>query len=126
MEALFGKTIHLLSTMLDFRSARHQVISSNIANLDTPSYQPRDLDFQAELYEAMNRGQKVGLTQTHPAHLPLHKGSEAFYRAVTTGDQVSIDREMMNLTENQLQQNLAVDFLARKFRSLTNVLAEGR
>ena len=37
MDALFGETIEMLSVILDFRSERHKVIASNIANIDTPN-----------------------------------------------------------------------------------------
>ncbi len=54
MEALFGKTYQLLSNMLDYRSSRHQVITSNVTNLDTPGFKPKDLKFPEELKKEMN------------------------------------------------------------------------
>ena len=43
MLSLFNKTVDILSGMLNYREKRHQVILSNIANLDVPDYQATDL-----------------------------------------------------------------------------------
>ncbi len=128
MEILFGKTFGLLSTMLDFRSERHKLISSNITNIDTPGYIPKDLIFKKELYEAMEkRVGEVSLLKTHPKHLgPIPKPSDRYFEITPTGQKVILDREMINLTENQLMQNLSVDLMARKFRGLNSVLTEAK
>ena len=41
-----------LSRFLDVNVARHKLIASNLANIDTPGYRTRDLDFRAELARA--------------------------------------------------------------------------
>ena len=41
--------IEALSRFLDVDVARHKLITSNLANIDTPGYRTRDLDFRAEL-----------------------------------------------------------------------------
>ena len=41
-----------LSRFLDVDVARHKLITSNLANIDTPGYRTRDLDFGAELRRA--------------------------------------------------------------------------
>ena len=44
---LFNFTQQLLELSLRVRGARHEVLSANIANADTPGYRPRDLDFES-------------------------------------------------------------------------------
>ena len=44
---LFNFTHELLALSLRTRAARHEVLSANIANADTPGYRPKDLDFNA-------------------------------------------------------------------------------
>ena len=46
---LFDTTHRLLELSLRGRAARHEVLSANIANADTPGYRPRDLDFNAAM-----------------------------------------------------------------------------
>ena len=43
MDALFNKTANLLSQMLEYRAKRHNVIVSNITNIDTPDFRPADM-----------------------------------------------------------------------------------
>ncbi len=121
---LFGKTIDLLSHMLDFRAARHKVIVSNIANLDTPDYKPRDLLFETNLSEAMGKGDAVALSRTQAKHLSSFPGRGGHFQVSQTGDKVEIDKEMTNLAENNLTYNLTVELLARKFKGIDTVLRE--
>ena len=51
---------------LRFRAMRNQVLTSNIANADTPGYKARDLDFGTALKSA--RQQTISLTRTSDLH----------------------------------------------------------
>lgn len=124
MKALFGKTIDLLTDMLDFRSARHKVIVSNIANLDTAGYKPKELVFKESLAEATARGSNVVLTRTHPGHLAPLSGRDGRTQLTQAGDKVEIDREMTNLSENNLMYNLTVELLSRRFKGIDTTLRE--
>jgi flagellar basal-body rod protein FlgB len=126
MKPLFGKTIDLLTMMADFRAQRHQVITSNITNMDTTGYRPADLTFRENLNKAMEEPGRLSMSKTNGKHLSHDmdgKGRENF-EVVGTGDKVGLDTEMANLAENHLMYNLTVDLLARKFRGLNTVLKE--
>lgn len=127
MEALFGKTINLLSGMLGFRAERHKVIASNIANIDTPDYSPAELTFKNDLEKAMQSG-KLELLRTDKKHLPstFDNIGKMDYQVVNSGEKVDIDTEMGNLAENQLMYNLTVELLSRKFKGIDNVLKEAK
>ncbi len=125
MQALFGKTFDLLSNMLDFRAARHKVIVSNIANLDTPDYQPRELPFQERLAEAEARGGTVALTRTQKKHFASSaSGPGDRFPVRSAGDKVDIDGEMANLAENNLMYNLTAELISRKFKGLQTAIKE--
>jgi flagellar basal-body rod protein FlgB len=126
METLFGKTFNLLGTMLDYRSERNKVITSNIANLDTPDYKPSDYVFKEDLKNAVDM--RILLKQTHEKHFPNSKDeiSKNDFKKVTSDDKVDLDREMTNLAENHLMYNLTTELLARKFRGIRNVLTEAK
>jgi len=113
MDALFGKTIEMLSAVLDFRSERHKVIASNIANIDTPNYRPKDIVFKEELKALISNecGATIG---------------KADYEVIDSGEKVNLDSEMAKLAENNLMHNLTVELLARKFRGLNTVLREAK
>ena len=125
MQALFNKTYQMLSSILDYRAARQKVITSNVANLDTPNYKSKDLEFPDVLKSEM--GATAELLRTDPRHLPTGSGSSTpAYKVTESADKTNIDSEMMNLSENNLMYNLTVELLARKFRSIQNVLKETR
>jgi len=125
MPALFGKTINLLSGMLDYRAARHKMIVSNIANLDTPNFKPQELTFANSLAEATASGKAaaLALTRTNNKHLP-GSGQQMNFQTQQAGDKVEIDHEMANLAENNLMYNLTVELLSRKFKGLNTTLTE--
>lgn len=141
MDALFSKTIDMLSIMTDYRAKRHKLIASNISNLDTEGYKPSDLNFKKDLKQLMGEGKKITLAKTQDAidesrnvvisrtnrrHLPEKNDRNVEYEAKITGDRVKLDVEMANLAENQLMYNTTIEMLARKFRSIDSVLKEAK
>jgi flagellar basal-body rod protein FlgB len=126
MESLFGKTFKLLSTMLDFRTERSKLINSNIANLDSADYQPSDYVFKEDLRQAMDA--KVKLSATNVKHFPNARDeiTRDKFQLVKSGERANLDQEMTKLAENQLLYNFGVELLARKFRSINNVLRDAK
>ncbi len=100
-----------LGRFLSFLSARQEVISSNIANVDTPGYKTRDLDneFSAAFAEARDAVVEVpGLASKND------------------GNNVSIDREARLLAENTIRFNLAAQLLRGKIKDIRSAIEEGR
>jgi len=126
MEQMFGKTFRLLATMLDYRAERSKLISSNIANLESPDYEAADYVFTNELRQSMDA--KVNLSVTNAKHFPSKQNnvSKDKFQVVKSGEKANLDKEMTKLAENQLMYNLNVELLARKFRSINNVLKEAK
>lgn len=124
MESLFGKTFNLLGTLMDYRSERNKVITSNIANLDTPGYKPSDYVFKEDLQKAMDV--KILLKRTDKKHFPnaADEISKNDFKKVTSDEKVDLDKEMTNLAENHLMYNLTTELLARKFKGIRNVLSD--
>jgi flagellar basal-body rod protein FlgB len=124
MQSLFGSTINLLSNMLDYRAARHKVIVSNVANINTPAYKPRDLVFEKTLQEYAAEGNQGQMIRTHSRHLDSGQEKGCNFRIIQSGDTVEIDKVMTDLAENNLMYNLTAELLLRKFNSLNTVLKE--
>jgi flagellar basal-body rod protein FlgB len=123
MKALFGKTIDILSDLVGARSQRHEVLASNVTNIDTPGYEPKDVDFQNLLGSMQGKG--IRMARTNGKHFPASTPGGNL-EIVTTGDRVDMDREMVSIAENHLMHNSAVEMLSRKFRGLQNALRETR
>jgi len=125
MDALFGRTIDMLSKMLDYRSKRHQLLTSNIANLDTPNYRPADLEFTRNLEQATHSSGTLPMQTDDPRHMTGRTGgTDAPYTVCREEGRASLDKEMARLAENQLQYNMTVEMLVRKFHGIDNVLKE--
>jgi flagellar basal-body rod protein FlgB len=132
--SLFDSQIHLLKKTLDLRSANQRVIASNIANADTPGYAPARFEFEQELQQAL-QGKGVP-RNTHPEHIPIGASDLRSVTGTLTrepdktgiGDQngVSIDEEMMALSENELIYESAAQLLKKKLSLLSYVVQGGQ
>ncbi|HEY1099415.1 MAG TPA: flagellar basal body protein, partial [Myxococcota bacterium] len=49
---LFDGPLATLEHSLDIRARRHEVLSSNLANIDTPGWQAKDIDFDTAMQQA--------------------------------------------------------------------------
>ena len=63
------KALGISPQVLALRAQRMNLLSSNIANADTPGYKARDIDFAAALEQA--KATQGEMRQTHSAHIPL-------------------------------------------------------
>ena len=116
---------------LRFRALRNQVLSSNIANADTPNYKARDLDFSTALKGA--RQQTIGLTRTSDLHKQAwgatSDGARTMYRVPSQpsldGNTVSMDVEQAAFAENALQYRASLTFLDGHIRTLKYALKGG-
>lgn len=109
---------------LKFRELRSQVLSSNIANADTPNYKARDIDFSSVLKSAKT-GQ-LSLTTTSELHrAAINTGSDSAsvkYRIPTQpsldGNTVQTDIEQAAFAENAVQYRTSLTFLDGQIRGL--------
>ncbi|EDZ61844.1 flagellar basal body rod protein FlgB [Sulfurimonas gotlandica GD1] len=122
MSVEISRTHGLISDALDYRAMRQDMISSNIANADTPFYRPRDISFAdalaAKKADILNEGSdKLALAQTNGAHIPLHneKGNykpTTFYRdghmARNDGNSVDLDVETTEMSKNSVMFNALI------------------
>lgn len=130
---IFGHTSKVIETALDVSARRHNLIAGNIANMDTIGYQPQDLDFNTTLKRAMGEKEPDFLDKTHPMHLSTDEDDPSFAMNGKNSeevdiyhlDSVNIDREMMNLTENNIKYRTTTEMLLRKMKILHYSIDEG-
>jgi flagellar basal-body rod protein FlgB len=108
----------LLERYLDVVSMRQTLITTNVANVDTPGYKTRDVDFHGELARVMS-GEDTSMTR--PFVMPV-KG----LTSRPDGNNVSADREGMLLAEVQLQYKAATAIIRSQFAQLTTAIREGQ
>lgn len=93
-------------------SARQKLTASNIANVDTPGYKTKDIDFATEL---------KGVTEGGPRAIEIQG-----LAVKNDGNNVSIDREASALSENAIRFNLASHLLQGQIRAVRSAIQEGR
>lgn len=123
-----------LTQTLQFTERRHELISSNVANMDTPDYKTRDLDvksFQAELREAVEN--PISKANTSPGELAaLGDEPDVWKKARDVskqilyhdGHDVSIEEQVTEAAKNQSMHNTAVALLKAQFRTLQMAITE--
>ena len=131
---LFDTTTTLLQISLDLRSSNQRVIAANIANAETPGYAPARFEFEQQLRAALSES-SPNLKTTHASHLPVHSDSieKVTGKVVRSpdktgiGDQngVSVDEEMIALSENQIMYETAAQLLKKKLSLLKYVIQGG-
>jgi flagellar basal-body rod protein FlgB len=138
LDGLFSTTVELLGKNIDLRARNQNLISSNVANAETPNYVPKSLAFEEELQGALKGGGKGTAAITNGRHMPL-KGASSRLQSVTgrivetpaktpgkDGNAVEIENEMGRMMENQIMYNASVQMLAKKFEGLKIALREGK
>lgn len=126
IDSLFDKNIDLLSKSMDMQLLRHSVIADNIANAETPHFKARRVDFEKELERAVE-AQENGITG---ASRGIASAEPVVYEdAVSESGQdlntVDMDREMAELTKNDVKYSAAVQAMTQKFALLKYAIQEG-
>jgi flagellar basal-body rod protein FlgB len=123
MGDIFGKVISEVAEHMNYRTYRQEVISSNIANVDTPGYKAKETLFESEL------DSRIKLTSTNQQHLKKSP-TQGLYRTVddpferigNDSNTVDIDREMMKLNQNQILYTASADIIAAKLDELKTTI----
>ena len=123
MGDIFGKIISEVAEHMNYRTYRQEVISGNIANVDTPGYKAKETLFESEL------DSRLKLATTNQQHLKKSP-SEGLYRTVddpfsrigNDSNTVDMDREMMKLNQNQLLYTASADIIAAKLDQLKTTI----
>lgn len=113
---------------LDVSAMRHKLIAGNVANVGTPGYRSRDIDFDTEVRKLTQTGDRLVGATTHPGHLPLgsHQSKPPKVSQAPIGgsdlNSVDIDKEISNMAQNELQFTIAARLLQYKFDGLKKAI----
>lgn len=134
---LFDTTLERLQSSLDVRLARQNVLGGNLANVDTPGYQPRELDFDAAMRARLSSSNRVismpiaegqidvastpGLASNEPdSFVKVAEGAGGL-----DGNGVDLDRTMVELSRNALLYGASTRAAGKKLAILRYVAGDG-
>jgi flagellar basal-body rod protein FlgB len=125
MSMIDDPMVGALGRFLDVDMARLKLITSNLANVDTPGYQTRDLDFGAELARAsaQSAGNEWGSLVSAP-YAPVARPVRGLLER-PDGNNVSLERESLLLAETQMKFNLGVQLLKDEFHGISQAINSG-
>jgi len=128
----FRYTSGIVERTLDALGLRQRVIAHNVANLNTPGYYARQVDFAAELQRALYRdGFYQGRTETRFGEAPrfnyghsLRPGSVTAASPFESG--VDMDVEMVDLAKTNILYNSMVTLTNSLYGRVHQAIKEGR
>ncbi len=117
--------INILDKAADASWARNTVLTNNIANVDTPNYKRKDVQFESYLMAALAGGetldQRVGEADLFALNSTTYTDhSLSSYRM--DGNNVDIDTEEAEFAKNQLRYYTLNDSLTQEFSRIKSVL----
>lgn len=131
-----GEHFRFHQQALALRTQRQEVLSSNIANADTPNYKARDFDFRAAMEGALDDRMRLpdtSLSLTSARHIPGKAVSpdpvgELLYRQPLQpsldGNTVDMDVERTQFADNTMRYQAGLSVLSGRIRSLMSVLQQ--
>ncbi len=122
--------IDALRRQMAIAAAKQVVAAGNLANVNTPGYKARAVDFTAALERQMSGG--VSLAATESGHLAGTVEESIATEQIEglperrDGNNVQIDRELLKMTSAAGEFSRAQTALAAKFRLVRYAINEGR
>lgn len=133
MAGLFDN-IELMGKLLDVKAKRHELISNNLSNVDTPGYKRADIAFEDILKSKLD--QKIlPLSTTNDKHISLTSKVEDItpqiyyqqdYTIRNDENNVDVDKEMVELLKNNLSYDIVSEQLQMSLKLLQTAINEGR
>ena len=115
--------MNVLERVVRQANIRNGVLSSNIANVDTPNYQAKDVKFSQVL------GNEMSMTITDARHIRTGSGDNASgeiqeenTKPWADKNNVEMDQEVAKMTENAMLFEAGITLLKKKIQMFKNAL----
>lgn len=131
MSGIFDSTLGGLRHALDLRAQQHGLVSSNLANANTPEFEAKRVDFKAAFDQMMNDDASGSMRSTDARHFAGLDGEAAPIKTIQApawsedGNSVNPDHEMSVLVTNNILFNATVDVMSRKLALLEYAASDG-
>jgi flagellar basal-body rod protein FlgB len=109
----------MLRTRMQWHQERQRLLAENVANADTPRFQPRDLE-PPRFEQNRPANANIAMLRTSSAHLAGASGTTQFqlqrnngFEARPSGNGVNLEDEMMKVANNQMDFQAAASLYSR-------------
>lgn len=119
----------VLSRYLDLTSLQFKLTGSNAANIDTPHYHTLGIDFASEFATASadtlrsRQAEEAGMPDMGLTHTPHILAVDGLLER-PDGNNVSMDREGLEMGEEQLKYKTGIQILKEQFTEVSNAIQE--
>ncbi len=118
------KTIQSLAAAIKFREMRHELITSNLANVETPDYKAKVLDFEQALSNAIDADNRNTMNGSNESHFAVGGGGFSMLAPQIyddpngdpglDGNTVDAEKEIVKMNDNEVMYEAAVQLLNKK------------
>ena len=119
--------VDVLNKAADASYYRNEILSNNIANVDTPNYKRKDIDFQSVLEQQLGRCKHMSLDDKvknldfNSLNASVYTDMENFsYRL--DGNNVDIDTENVELASEQIKYKALATSISSEFERMRTVI----
>ncbi len=123
---LFDTSFSFLQKAMDILNTRHKIISSNIANLNTPGYVAKDIPFIQTLKRFLDRDTPIPEEEIAKEVQTIYSPKYDPYTGGIYSNSVNLDLEMAKLGKTTILFNASTTILAKKFLLLRYAIEEVR
>jgi len=114
---------------------RQKVLAENIANANTPGYQPRDLK-ELDFRDVMKRTSTMKMSATSEAHIAPKprsdiggfqtQGEKHPYATSPDGNSVVLEQQMLKVTESRMDYELMTNLYRKHMNMLRTAMGRGK
>lgn len=123
---LFDNRLMLVERSLDIRLERHGRLAGNLANIDTPKFTPKDIDFDTAIEEARR---SIESSPSEAGRADLRGSFEIEGPSGTPtpdGNRVDLDGTMAAISENSIKYNALSKVAQKRLAMLRYAAADGQ
>ncbi|KPL71407.1 hypothetical protein ADN00_17080 [Ornatilinea apprima] len=117
---------------LDGLALRNQIISRNLANVDTPGYKAQSVDFESVIRRAIDRETGLTMNATQTGHIGKPSSSAASATLIRArsggstradGNNVDVDNELIEMSETGIRYEAVSQQISKKLLLLKSIAA---
>ena len=125
-------SVEHLRASLDYHLARHNLLTANLAHVDTPGFKPLDLQRSTSFEGVL----QTELTTTQPGHIATaHSSTGESWKVIEDvsaqasgpdGNGVSLDREAVKIATNQIRYDTISSLTQNELSGLVWAVNDGK